>query len=282
MGDLWGWMPPKLAHPDRIVARIAARQHGVISLEQLYRVGLSREAIRHRVRSGRLHRVYRGVFAVGRPELGHKGEWKAATLALGVGAALSHRSGTELWALLPRQGGPIDVTVRTRTGHAPRLGIRLHRSPSLTDAVTTLRDGIPVTTPERTLSDLRRVAEPAELRTAIRAAEIAGLPIGDYSHLIRGTRSELEFMFLELIRRHHLPEPEVNARVGRFLVDFLWRERRLIVETDGRRFHRGELATTEDLLRDGRLRALGFDVLRFSYWEVNEPLAVIASVRARL
>jgi very-short-patch-repair endonuclease len=147
---------------------------------------------------------------------------------------------------------------------------------------TTLRDGIPVTKPRRTLEDLRGTIEPAEFRGAVRAAEIAGLPIGDYAHLIEGTRSELELMFLELIRRHCLPEPEVNVRVGRFLVDFLWRDRKLIVETDGARFHGGSVATADDLLRDARLRALGFEVLRLSYWEiVNDQANVVDLLRQR-
>jgi very-short-patch-repair endonuclease len=68
-------------------------------------------------------------------------------------------------------------------------------------------------------------------------------------------RSELELIFLELIRRHGLPEPEVNVRVGRVLVDFLWRKQRLVVEPDGHRYHRGQLARADYLLRDHRLRA---------------------------
>jgi very-short-patch-repair endonuclease len=276
-------MRRKLAHADRLIAEIAARQHGVISLEQLLWAGLSPDAIRHRVRVGRLHRIHRGVYAVGRADLDRHGRWKAATLALGAGAVLSHRSAAQLWDLLPPRGQIIEITVPKRTGRASREGIRVHRSTYLTDAVTTYRDGIPVTKPMRTLEDLRRAAEPAELRDAIRAAEVAGLPIGDYSHLVHRTRSELELMFLELVQRHGLPEPEVNVRVGRFLVDFLWREQRLIVETDGERFHRGALATEKDLLRDARLRALGFEILRLSHRQiVDEPSRTIASVQAKL
>jgi very-short-patch-repair endonuclease len=127
------------------------------------------------------------------------------------------------------------------------------------------------------------MVEPAQLRDAIRAAEIANLPIGDYARLIQRTRSELELIFLELIRRHGLPEPEINVRVERFLVDFLWREQRLVVEVDGERYHRGEVARLADLQRDARLGALGFEVLRLGYWEiVNDPEGVVARVRERL
>jgi very-short-patch-repair endonuclease len=276
-------MPPKLAPPDEIVAQIAARQHGVVSLAQLYWAGLNWEQVRHRVRSGRLHRIHRGVYAVGRPEVGIKGRWKAATLALGERAALSHRSAAELWKMVERRVGLIDVSVWGRSGRATHDGLRIHRPRRLTSAETTLRDGISVTTPRRTLADLRLIVEPREFRDAIRAAEIANLPIGDYSHLIQRTRSELELMFLELVRRHRLPEPGVNVRIDRFLVDFLWRERKLIVETDGHRYHRGQLARATDLHRDHRLRALGFEVLRLGYWAVvNDAPNVVAQLRARL
>ena len=267
----------------KLVERIAANQHGVITIAQLYRAGLTPDAVRHQVRCGYLHRIYRGVYAVGRPDLTLKGEWMAAVKACGEGAALSHRSAAELWELLDHKGGVIHVTVPVRGGRARRKGIRLHRAPSMVPAVTTLRDRIPVTNPARTIEDLKTAVDASELRNAIRAAEVANLPIGDLSHLVHGTRSELELIFLELVRRHGLPEPEVNVRVGSFLVDFLWRQQRLIVETDSRRYHRGQLAAAEDLLRDSRLRSLGFEVLRFTYWEVvNEPERVVAAVRARL
>jgi very-short-patch-repair endonuclease len=244
---------------------------------------LTPDAVRHEVRRGYLHRIYRGVYAVGRPDLTRKGEWMAAVKACGAGAALSHRSAAELWRLLEHRGGPMHVTVPVAGGRAKRDGIRIHRIPSLSSVVTTLRDRIPVTKPDRTINDLRNLLEPSELRDAIRAAEASNLPIGDVTHLVRRTRSELEWMFLELIHRHGLPEPEVNVRVGRFLVDFLWREQRLIVETDGQRYHRGQLAAADDLLRDEKLRREDYVVLRFGYWEIlNEPLAVIARVRASL
>jgi very-short-patch-repair endonuclease len=276
-------MRPRIAHPDQVIVRIAARQHGVITLEQLYRAGLTPDGVKHRVRTGRLHRIHRGVYALGRADLSRKGSWKAATLALGDGAALSHRSAAELWGFLAPRSGCIDVTVRRRSGRARRPGLRVHRSPSLTDALMTARDGIPVTTPQRTLIDLRRVVAPAELRDAIRAAEIAGRPVGDLAKLTRRTRSDLELRFLQLLRRRRLPEPEVNVRVGPFLVDFVWRQQRLVVETDGERFHRGQLAAAEDRARDDELRALGFEVLRFSHGHVvSQPGRVAALVRTRL
>jgi very-short-patch-repair endonuclease len=90
------------------------------------------------------------------------------------------------------------------------------------------------------------------------------------------TRSELEALFLRLCRRSKLPGPEVNVPVGPFLVDFLWRGRRLIVETDGYRYHGGREAFEADRDRDLELKALGYEVIRLSLRQiVDEPRAVV-------
>jgi very-short-patch-repair endonuclease len=207
----------------------------------------------------------------------------AAVLACGEGAALSHRSAAELWRLLEPADGPVHVSVPVAGGRRKRDGIRLHRIPSLPTAATTRRNGIAVTTPARTLADLRAILSHGELRKAMRRAEFLRLPIDVHLLTPDRTASELERLFLRLVRRHRLPEPEVNVRVAGFEVDFLWREQRLIVETDGYRYHRGSVAFEDDRARDNRLMALGYDVLRFTYWKVvNEPEAVAALVRARL
>jgi len=138
--------------------------------------------------------------------------------------------------------------------------------------------GIPVTTPARTIADLRRVASEKEVRRAIRQAAVLGLPLGRDLEPDR-TRSDLEWDFMRLCRRHRLPAPEVNVRIGPRLVDFLWRDARLVVETDGYRFHRGRQAFEDDRARDLDLRARGYDVLRFSYRQVaDEPERVAAVV----
>jgi very-short-patch-repair endonuclease len=206
----------------------------------------------------------------------------AAVLACGDGAALSHRSAAALWKLLPATRGVVDVTVPGTGGRRRRPGIRLHRSPLLTPAVSTLRSGIAVTTPARTLADLRRVAPPDELRRAIRQAEVLGLEIGGEEGVDR-SRSELEHLFLRLCRRHRLPPPEVNVRIGPFLVDFLWRDRRLIAETDGYRFHRGRTAFEDDRARDVELKLLGYEVVRFTHRQVMGEAGLVArTLRALL
>jgi len=105
-------MREKGAIADVLLARLAANQHGVVSLEQLRAIGISSHAIAHRVRIGRLHRIHRGVYAVGHARLSNEGRWMAAVLACGYGAALSHRSAAALWGLLPtgmklQRGGPV-------------------------------------------------------------------------------------------------------------------------------------------------------------------------------
>ncbi len=319
-------MRNKVANGDLAVAEVAARQHGVITASQLRAVGFDRAAIVRRVKAGRLHRVHRGVYAVGHSALSLHGRWMAAILAsgrrgrtAGVGygdaapcrpneqggrdrdgsssildfwrVALSHRSAAADWGLLSPVQGPVDVSVPGDGGKATRRGIRMHRSVSLRPVDVTLHAGIPVTTPARTIADLRRAAairggqrivSAWELRRAIRQADVLGLPTGSPPERDR-TRSDLERDFLRLCRRHRLPAPEVNVRIGRHLVDFLWRERRLVVETDSYHYHRGRVAFQDDRRRDLDLRALGYEAIRISEAQLNdEPQRVVEVLRSEL
>jgi very-short-patch-repair endonuclease len=206
----------------------------------------------------------------------------AAVLACGDDAALSHRSAAELWGLLPAAVGPVHVTVPDRGSRPKRNGIRIHRSRSLTPEMVTRRRSIPLTSPVRTLADLRGSVSSAEHRRAARQAAVLGLPLADEQDY-DGTRSELEHRFLRLCQRHRLPSPEVNVRVGDFVVDFLWRDQRVIVETDGYRFHRGRQAFEDDRARDLALRLQGYQMLRLSYMQVvEEPKATAAALRPLL
>jgi very-short-patch-repair endonuclease len=158
----------------------------------------------------------------------------------------------------------------------------VHRCVSLRPEMVVRRRNIPVTTPARTIADLGRAVTPAELRRAIRQAEVLGLRTG-LSRPAAPTRSELEELFLRLCRGHRLAEPEVNVRIGPFEVDFLWREERVIVETDGYRYHRGSQAFEDDHGRDLELHALGYLVHRFTYRQVTEmPQRVAVAVREAL
>ena len=195
---------------------------------------------------------------------------------------LSHRSAAALWGLLPPSAGTVDVSVRGDGGREKRSGIRLHRSKTLTPELIAWRVGIPVTKPARTISDLRKAVSAKESRRAIRQAEMLGLQVGP-DVVADGTRSELEFLFLRLCRRYRLPAPEVNVRVGSAIVDFLWPDYRLIVETDGYRYHRGSVAFEADHSRDLALRAMGYSVMRLSYRQVTaESQQVASALRAEM
>jgi very-short-patch-repair endonuclease len=266
------------ANSDVAIAEIAARQHGVIAVRQLRDAGLDKHRVRHRVRTGRLHPIHRGVYAVGHEHFSQESRWMAAVLAGGKGAVVSHRSAASLWGLLPDPtASRVEISVPGDGGRSRRAGILVHRRSSLRPGCITCRRGIPVTTPARTLADLRPVASPVELRRIVRQAAVLGLSIGsEVRH--DETRSELESRFLALCRRHRLPAPAVNVRIGAMTVDFLWPDNRLVVETDGYRYHRGRAAFEDDRDRDLRLRALGYDVIRLSYHQVVKRPGETAAV----
>lgn len=291
-------MDGKVANGTARIAEIARSQHGVVSIAQLRAVGISDDAVRARALCGHLHRVHRGVYAVGHVGLSPKGRWFAAVLAIGRGphssqetvlaywgAAVSHRSAAALWELLPVSDAPTDIIVGGTGGRAARTGLRVHRAVSLVAAEVTLRHGIPVTSPSRTISDLRRAASGRrvgkrsawELRKALRQANVLGLPIDAEDRADR-TRSDLEADFLAICRRHRLSRPEVNVRVGPFLVDFLWRQERLVVETDSYLYHRGRQAFQDDRGRELELMRLGYGVLRLSEAQIDEAPKSVGEV----
>jgi very-short-patch-repair endonuclease len=272
------------SHPriDAKIARHAATQHGLITTAQLVATGLSRAAVAKRVKAGRLHPVHRGVYAVGHPPANRGARWMAAVLACGPGGVLSHRSAAALWELLRPMEGPIDVSVPSQNGRRRRPGIRVHRCASLQRGGVTRRRLIPVTTPWRTIEDLHGVVSPKLHRRAVRQAEMQRFALKPSSRGDR-TRSDLERDFLALCRRHGLPEPEVNVKVGRYTVDFLWRTQRLVVETGTWRYHGGEVNFEDDHRRDLVLRQRGYTVNRFTGHQVStEPELVAADVAAAL
>jgi very-short-patch-repair endonuclease len=193
---------------------------------------------------------------------------------------LSHRSAAELLGLLPVRPGPIHVTVASDNGRRKRQGVRIHRSSSLPSAATTRQDGIAVTTPARTIADLRRTVPVETVRQALRQASFEGLDLGSEGGEHR-ERSELERRFLGLCRRYRLPAPEVNVAIGPYTVDFLWPARRVVVETDGWGSHRGRQAFEDDRARDAYLRLEGYEVLRFSWRQVTGNPGFVAAVLRR-
>jgi very-short-patch-repair endonuclease len=275
-------MCDRLDRPDVLVAGIASEQHGVVSVAQLRAAGLDKHQVRHRMRTGHLHRVHRGVYAVGHRGFGWERRWMAAVLASGDDAALSHGSAAALWGLLRPVSGPIDVSVPTSAGRVARAGIRLYRRKSLQAGHLTKRRRIPVTTPARTIEDIEGNLAPWLVRRAIRQAEIAGFPLGAATET-DGTRSDLERDFLRLCRLYDVPAPEVNVKVGRWTVDFIWRRERVVVETDSYDYHRGRVAFRDDHARDLELRRRGFAIRRYSEHQVSaQPAQVAADLRDAL
>jgi very-short-patch-repair endonuclease len=284
---------------DRAIAALALRQHGVVSRRQLRELGVDDNAVAYRVRTGRLHRLHRGVYAVGHAAVGVRGRWMAATLTCGPGAALSHASAGALWELRSSAAARTDVTVPNAAGRTDAR-LRVHRTSTLYAGEVTTRHGIPATTPARTILDLAaglqrrplerlldqaenlRLADRPSLEALARAhpghrgarelervlqAHIAGSTI---------TRSELEERFLELCREVGFPRPRVNVHVAGLEVDFLFEAADLIVETDGYRYHRTRDQFERDRQRDALLAQAGYRTLRFTHRQVtSEPATVM-------
>jgi very-short-patch-repair endonuclease/predicted transcriptional regulator of viral defense system len=285
---------------DEEIAALAARQHGMVTRRQLEAFGLSRSAVGRRARDGRLHRVHRGVYAVGHPVLTANGHRMAAVLACGPGAALSHASAAALWGIRPTNATRIDVSVRESGGRAKRQRIRVHRATGLRADEVTTDQAIRVTTPARTLLDLasslpRRALERAldqaevlelfdlhELRAAVdrhRGERGAGRLAGALDEHTAGTtltKSKLEERMLAICDRHGLPRPKVNAWVEGLEVDFLFAAQRLVVEADSYQFHRSRAAFERDRERDAILARAGHRTLRFTHRQMARNGAMVA------
>lgn len=285
-------MPNKVDTLDREIARIAASQHGVVTAKQLAEVGIDKSAVTRRVKAGRLHRLHRGVYAVGHRAPTHHSRWMAAVLACGDGAVLSHSSAAALWELLRPIDGPVHVSVPTTTGRISRRGIHLHRVPSLSPSSLPIRGGregghctrrhrIPVTSIQRTVDDLDGTVAPYLLRRARRQAELRNVRLKGAEG--KRLRSDLEEDFLALCVHYRLPSSETNVKIGRHEVDFLWREHKLVVEIDSFLYHQGSVAFHEDHARDLDLRQRGYTVLHFTEKQLeDEPDRVAADVAAAL
>jgi very-short-patch-repair endonuclease len=274
------------------VAELAARQWGVLSLEQLRARGVGRGAVEKAAAVGRLHPLHRGVYAVGHVRLGREGRYLAAVLACGKRAVLSHRSAAAWWGLLQTAQAQVDVT--SPHGRHAIAGVRRHQARSLAAQDTTTHEGIPTTSIARTLLDLAATVRPDRLERALAQAErlqlydhAAVTDVLSRSHGHRGraaltrataqeprlTRSELEAIFLRLVRQAGLPEPQSNLPLVALdqqapEVDFHWRAYRLVVETDGWETHRTRRAFRSDRRRDAALVAAGWRVMRFTYDDV--------------
>ncbi len=258
-------------------------QHGVIARRQLLEAGMSARAVEHRIATGRLHPIHRGIYAAGRPEISQEGEWMAAVLACGPGAALSHSAAAVLFGIRAR--GTVEVS---SPNGARRPGIVVHRRERME---TVVHRGIPVTTPAATLVDIAPRLTAIELERAINDADrldlvhpkglhaaLGSMPPRPGVGIVRAlldrqlftlTDSDLEIFFLPIAKRAGLPRPLTRAWANGFKVDFFWPDLGFVVETDGGRFHRTPGQQTRDRLRDQTHFAAGLVPLRFTHWQVR-------------
>jgi very-short-patch-repair endonuclease len=320
------------ARIEEVIGKYAARQHGLVTRSQLLGAGVTADVVAGRLESKRLRPVHRGVYVASPIESPRLREMAAAlacgrvpapgtalasgaalasgttlaprtALASGTGAWVSHESAAWLWDVRarPPDGSPVDVTVVGRD-RPRRPGIRGHRARRLEAADVGVVEGVPVTSPLRTLVDLARALGGRELERMAARAERLGLVtraelesalerhrgrrgLAALRAVVRDhggpafTRSELEELFLAALRRVRLPAPRVNAMVAGYEVDFHWPRARLVVELDGFAFHGRRYGFENDRRRDARLAAAGIQVIRITYRRLRtEPDAVMVEV----
>jgi very-short-patch-repair endonuclease len=292
---------------ETAIVALAERQHGLVTLPQLQLHGLGKAAVAKRAKDGRLHRIHRGVYAVGRPYLTQHGHWLAAVLACGPKAVLSHRSGSGLQGIRQNNRARTDVTLPSPSARS-RPTIDVHTSLTLQPADITTINGIPCTTVARTLVDLGDVVSHREVERAVDQAELLRLFDGKAVNealqragprrgagILRAvlenyteptlTREGVEERFLALCRKATLPSPAVNTWITlndgvAYQPDFLWRTEKLIAETDGRDVHTTRQAFEHDRLRDQRLTLAGYTVVRFTWRQVaGRPGSVVEALR---
>lgn len=291
---------------ERALARLAERRHGVASRDELRALGLNDNVIDHRLAIGRLRPMYRGVYLLASPPP-PLARPRAAVLACGPEAVLSHLSAAGLWEL---PGGRVDDRIPEVTvpGRNPgrKTGIRVHRVRDLPADEIARRAGIPVTSPARTLLDVapslaapaleQAVAYALRQRITTRGRILAligrhpgrpGVPalraLLERPHAPAFTRSAAERHFLALVRRGGLVEPECNAAFHGYEVDFLWRQERLVVEVDGYAHHGVRTAFERDRERDAVLAAQGYTVIRVTWRQLTgRPAATLARIAQAL
>lgn len=282
---------------------LTKRQHGVVAHAQLTALGMGPEAIRHRLAVGRLHRLLRGVYAVGRPDVGRRGHWMAAVLACGPTALLSHRSAAALWAIRPmRTGEEIEVVIPadSRRRHP---GIRAHRrrdheAPGRREVAR-----IPLTHPVTVLVDLAASVPEGQVEAAINEADhlelvnperlraaIDTLPrwpgVGRLRKLLDGptvtlASTELERIFLPLAYEVGLSPPQTQTWLDGYRVDFFWPDLGLVVEADSLRYHRTAFKQAGDKRRDNAHTGSGLITLHFTHGQVRHEPDYVRKTLAR-
>jgi hypothetical protein len=286
---------------DGIVAAIAHGQHGVVARWQLLAAGVSTRWIANRLDKGSLIRVFPGVYRVGHAAPSVQATYMAAVLACGAGAVLGGRAAAFLLGLI--RGMPPDPSVYASTKR--RIpGIATRRARQMDPADVTASEGVPITTPARTLVDLaasfsadalaramhqadvlHRVT-PDDVEDALarkpnakNAAKLREVIWGDQGRIL----SKLERAFIDLLKHHKLPLPITNRPSNGLFVDCRWPAHRLTVELDGYRYHRSRYAWGQDRQRERDARARGDEFRRYTWADVVEHRdPTVAELRAVL
>jgi very-short-patch-repair endonuclease len=287
------------------ISELATRQHGVVSRTQLLEIGVPAATIGGWLRRGHLHRLHRGVYAVGHALLTQEGRWLAAVFGCGPGSFLSHGPAAQLLGIVPRRERfALHVSVLGGVDRSPR-GILCHRPRSLERRDTMVRNRIPVTTVTRTVWDLATTFTPLRTRRAFEQAEKLGLLdrarlarllvaapsrkgagtirqlLAERALPLEATRTRLEEIVLETCRDHSLPLPAVNVPLLGYEVDFLWPDARFVVEADGGD-HLNRIQRDKDNERDADLGRAGYLVRRYSWAALADGPAVAAEIAAIL
>jgi very-short-patch-repair endonuclease len=293
---------------DRSVARLAGRQHGVVARRQLLALGLGRVAIVERLKHGHLHEIHRGVYVVGARRISRRGKWMAAVLASRAGAVLSHRSAARMWGLIPPGDEWPEVT--TPPGRRARRPWIVAHEAVVAEDEWLVEDGIPVTSPFRTIFDLATILRKRELERAWHEALVRGLTakvslpallerypgrrggrnlraLLESKQPVGITRNDFEEAFLALLDAHGFPRPRMNAALalrGRFYeIDCLWERQRVAVELDSRGVHATPKRFESDRQRDRVLLAEGYRTARVTWLQLKEePEAIVADLRLAL
>jgi very-short-patch-repair endonuclease len=290
---------------DLIIAALAAHQHGVVARRVLLREGVTSDQIKHRLASGRLHAIHRGVYLVGHAVPTEHGRNMAALLACGSAAILSHRSAAALWELLPYPASALACVTFPSELRAKRPGLRIRRA-TIPQRDIRRRARMPLTSPPRTILDLAAELGPEELERVVAEAGYRRLAterelwdqvqrnpgkrgnatlrrVLDLAGGPRRTRSPAERQMLRLLRRAGIVGYETNGRVHGYEVDLVWRSLDFAVEIDGYGAHAGRVAFERDRLKIAKLKARGLDVMPITPRQLREDSGgVLGRLRAAL
>src|SRR3954447_10708507 len=258
--------------PDEVIGEIAAGQHGVVARAQLLAAGVGRRAIDGRVSRGALYPLHRGVFAVGHRRVSRDGWWMAATLAGADGAVLSHRSAAALWRMRDTTRRAEVTVVRHR---GPRPGVQFHQAVLKSDEIAVV-EGIPVTTPARTLLDLATVLTDQHLEAAFQEAEVRRLTSPTSLDALlerypgrRGTAA------LRRILEHH-------RKIAHPIPTSVLERRFLIVECEGFATHATRQAFEPGRAKDRQLVVAGWRAPRLTWRQLTDDADTIARQLAAL